>query len=34
MDIGALGYFTMSSSATSKISVAPGLIFGGDPRSP
>jgi len=28
------GYFTISSSSTSKTSVAPGLIFGGAPRSP
>lgn len=27
-------YFTISSSSTSKTSVAPGLIFGGDPRRP
>lgn len=32
--ISARGYFTMSSNSTSKISVAPGLICGGDPRSP
>ena len=28
------GYFTMSSSSTSKTRVAPGLILGGAPRSP
>jgi hypothetical protein len=27
-------YFTISSSSTSKTSVAPGLIVGGDPRRP
>src|SRR5262249_35856491 len=30
----ARGYFMISSSSTSKTSVAPGLIFGGMPRSP
>ncbi len=29
-----LSYLAISSNSTSKISVAPGLITGGDPRSP
>lgn len=31
---GSQAYFTISSSSTSNVSVAPGLIRGGLPRSP